>query len=202
MTKAKKHILLGFGGHARQLAEIITESVTIDYVSADVEASSLISFPLISEDHILESFGPDDLILINGIGMISRTSPRLAVSKKFRARGYDFLTIKDPNCHIKKSADIGNGSQIMAGSIIQSNVSLGEDCIINTNSSIDHDAKIFNLVHIGPGATVCADVCIGERTVVGPGATICRGVQIGSNCLIKAGAVISNNISDNSTVDK
>ena len=88
----------------------------------------------------------------------------------------------------------------MAGSIVQASSIIGHHSILNTKSSIDHDCKIYDFVHISPGATLCGNVEIGTGTHVGAGATIIPNIKVGKWCIIGAGAVITKNIPDYSLV--
>ena len=50
-----------------------------------------------------------------------------------------------------KSINFGEGYQIMKNVTINSNVKIGDYCVLNTSSTIDHDCKINNGVHLMPG---------------------------------------------------
>ena len=75
---------------------------------------------------------------------------------------------------------------------------IGNHCIINTNSSIDHDCKVEDFVHAAPGVTVCGGVTIGG-TLIGANATILPNIKIG-NRLIGAGSIINKDVPNNSKV--
>lgn len=94
---------------------------------------------------------------------------------------------------------IGEGTVIMAGVIVNPDVSIGRHCIINTGASVDHDCVIGDYVHISPNAALCGDVHVGEGTQVGAGASVIPGIKIGKWCTIGAGAVVINNIPDYAT---
>ena len=57
----------------------------------------------------------------------------------------------DQNSVISKDVKIGDGAQIMMSSTINIGTRIGNHCIINTNSSIDHDCKVEDFVHVAPG---------------------------------------------------
>jgi acetyltransferase EpsM len=88
----------------------------------------------------------------------------------------------------------------MPGVTVNSSTTIGAHCILNTNSSIDHDCILDNYVHISPNATLCGGISIGEGTHIGAGAVVIPGIKIGKWCTIGAGSVIINNIPDYSTV--
>jgi acetyltransferase-like isoleucine patch superfamily enzyme len=86
---------------------------------------------------------------------------------------------------------------VLAGAVLSSSVRVGEFCILNTRSSIDHDSKLSNYSFIGPGATLCGSVLVGEESFVGAGATVIQGKQIASKSLIGAGSLVTKNIFSN-----
>ena len=110
------------------------------------------------------------------------------------------ITLAHPTAFISQSAKIGIGSQIMAGSIIGPEVELGQDCIINTNASVDHESFLEPGVEISPGATLCGLVKIGVNGWVGAGATVLPRIQIGSDAIVGAGAVVTKNVEAGQTV--
>lgn len=99
-----------------------------------------------------------------------------------------------PRSTVADRVDIGKGTVVMAGAVINPDVSIGEGCIINTSCSIDHDCIISDYVHVSVGAHICGTVAVGENTWVGAGATIINNIKICSNSFIGAGAVIVKDI--------
>jgi len=95
--------------------------------------------------------------------------------------------------------DIGEGSQILQGAVVQIDTKIGKHCIINTAASVDHDCILADFSFIGPNATLCGGVEIGECTFIGAGVVILPGIKIGKNCMIGAGSVVTKDIPDNST---
>src|SRR5439155_15866607 len=53
------------------------------------------------------------------------------------------------------NARIGPGAQIHAGAIVETGVTIGRQCIVNTRASVDHECVLEDGVEIAPGATLC-----------------------------------------------
>lgn len=102
-----------------------------------------------------------------------------------------------PSAIISEYASLGEGTVVMQGAIIQSSVSIGRHCIINTAASADHDCIIDDFVHISPNATLCGSVSVGEGSQVGAGAVVIPGIKIGKWSLVAAGAVVMKDVPDN-----
>lgn len=108
-----------------------------------------------------------------------------------------FVSVVHSRATISTNVQLGLGTAIMAGVVINQGSSIGNHVILNTNCSVDHDCKIDDFVHISPGATICGGITIGEGTHVGAGATILPNLHIGKNVIIGAGAVVTKNVPPN-----
>lgn len=99
-----------------------------------------------------------------------------------------------PNAIVGEQVQLGTGSVVMAGVVINCCTNIGKGCIINTASTIDHDNIIEDYVHISPGAHLAGTVKIGRGTWLGIGSIISNNISITNQCKIGAGAVIVKNI--------
>ena len=84
----------------------------------------------------------------------------------------------------------------MPGAIVHKFSSLGHQCILNTNSTVDHECVLGNGVHVMGGASIAGRVIIGDFSTIGTNATILPNLKIGKNVFIGANATIvcGNNI--------
>ena len=110
-----------------------------------------------------------------------------------------YITIIHESAIVDKNISLGDGSQILHGSVIQVGTKIGKHCIINTAASVDHDCVLGDFSFIGPNATLCGGVEIGEGTFIGAGAVILPYIKIGKNCMIGAGSVITKDLPDGIT---
>ena len=92
---------------------------------------------------------------------------------------------------------IGDGSNIMTGAVITSDVSIGEGVLINLNCTIGHDVHIGNYTVLSPGVHLSGHVSVGRFSVLGTGAVVIPQVSIGSNVIVGAGSVVTNDVPDN-----
>lgn len=93
--------------------------------------------------------------------------------------------------HISKHAIIldplvnfGHGSIICAGSIITTNVDIGNHVQININTTIGHDCKISDYVTISPGVNISGNVHIHENVYIGTNSAIRENIHINPNVTI------------------
>jgi len=113
---------------------------------------------------------------------------------------HQFATVVDSTAILATDAEVGEGSMILHGAIIQPFARLGKHVIVNTAASIDHDCVIGDFVHVAPGSRLCGNVSIGEGTLVGAGAVLLPGVRIGKWCVVGAGSVVTKDVQDGATV--
>jgi sugar O-acyltransferase (sialic acid O-acetyltransferase NeuD family) len=97
------------------------------------------------------------------------------------------------------------GVQILSGSCISAEVTLGRGTIVNMGTTISHESWIGNFVSISPGCTLAGRVRVEELAFIGAGATIMNGtsgkpITIGRNSVIGAGAVVIRDVAAGSTV--
>ena len=94
----------------------------------------------------------------------------------------------------------GEGIQVMPGAIAHKFTSIGDQCILNTNCTVDHECRLGNGVHVMGGASIAGKVEIGDYSTIGTNATVLPKLQIGSNVFVGAGAVVTENVEDNKVV--
>ena len=125
---------------------------------------------------------------------------RYLTAKKLEEAGLKPLSLISEYSILDKLDCVGSGLQTMPGAVAHKFSTIGDQCILNTNSTIDHECTIGNGVHIMGSASVAGCVKIGDYSTVGTNATILPNVKVGNNVFIGAGAVVTCDISDNEVV--
>ena len=197
-------IIVGAGGHAKVLADaLLTTGATLKgFTDADPSRwpQQLLDLPVLgNDDFLLKTFSPQSVMLVNGIGSVASTRKRREVFDNFKQRGYNFATVQHPHSMVSRHARLGEGVQVLAGAVIQVSSVIGDNCIINSNASVDHDCEIGAHVHIAPGVTLSGGVKIGSGSHIGTGAIVIQGIRIGAACVIGAGAVVTRDVQDGVT---
>lgn len=202
MLEQKKVAIIGGGGHAAVLADVLRlVGHHVLGCTAPTERDVRVELPWLGTDGDFIANGDSAGVwMVNGIGMIRSGELRESLFHRYESAGYRFLTIVHPSATVSGSALLEAGSQVMAGAIVQAYAVVGSNSIINTRASVDHHTKIGSHVHVAPGATICGDVQVGESAFIGAGATIIHGIRIGQAVTVGAGAVVIKNVSDNQSV--
>lgn len=202
-SEALPMILLGSGGHARVLLDVLRLRGRRVLFAVDADAAthgrSVAGIVVRGGDDLVQEYAPDQVLLVHGVGSVRQCESRCQLFERMKSRGYGFARIVHPSAVIASSTVLGEGVQILAGAVVQPDCRLDENVIVNTNASVDHDGWIGRHAHVGPGATLCGGVVVGERSHVGTGATIVQGRTIGARALIGAGAVVLRDVPDGAT---
>ncbi len=197
-------LIVGAGGLAKEVLEIYHQ-LGIDsnlYFYDDV--SNLKDEKMFNTFNILRSMEETtQLFIVDNRFSIAVGNPafRNLLYNKFKTVGGKCLSIISPLAHIGHyEIEIGEGTIVMAGTVITSNVKIGIGCLINPNCTISHDSIIGDFVEISPGVNITGKCTIGNNCSIGTGAIILPGITIGNNVVIGAGAVVTKNVEDGCTV--
>jgi len=195
----KQILLLGGGGHGRVVLDLL--------LSIGVKVSGILDpglkagdrifgVPVVGDDEFLNSVNPAGVLLANGLGANPHVRSRKRIFEDLKTRGFSFYTAGHSSAVIGSECALGEGSQIMAGAVLQNQTRIGVNVVINTCASIDHNCVIGAHVFVAPGAVLSGDTTVGESAFIGAGAVILPGVGIGKNAVIGAGAVVIKSVPD------
>lgn len=193
-------IIIGGGGHARVLIDALQAAGhavrgVVDPALA-VGSNGPLGIPVLGGDEALAGIDRATVLLVNGVGSTRSMEARDKIHRHWLGQGFRFASVVHPSAVISRHAQLADGAQAMAGSVIQCGATIGANTIINTRASVDHDCRIGVSVHIAPGVTLSGAVTVGDATHIGTGATVIQGVVIGRNNLIPAGTVVRQNVPD------
>ncbi len=121
---------------------------------------------------------------------------RFHTAQKLKGRGIQPLSLISEHGLLDQPHYCGEGVQVMPGAVIHKFCSVGRQCILNTNSTVDHECKLGDGVHVMGGASIAGRVTIGDFSTIGTNATILPNLNIGRNVFVGAGAVVTRDIDD------
>jgi sugar O-acyltransferase (sialic acid O-acetyltransferase NeuD family) len=187
-------LIIGAGGHGRVLADLAValDRQVLGFLDLDtsIHGREFDGIKVLGGDDCLADYSIDSVSLVNGLGSIAISDARRMVYLRLKDRGYRFATLCHPGASLGRSVILGDGAQVMAGSIVQNGSRVGENSILNSGSLVEHDCVIGAHTHLGPGATLCGGVRVGEDCHIGVGAVVVQGVSVGNGVLVAAGAVV------------
>jgi len=194
-------LLIGAGGHASVLLEILIEqkSNVIGYVSpfAAVNQKLFSDFHWFKCDDDILQFDKSTIKLANGIGSLPGNTLRAGFYHQYKNLGYNFTTLISKDASVSNYAYLEEGVQVMRGAIIQTGARIGCNSIINTGSLVDHNCIIGSDNHIAPGATLSGEVTSKSNVHFGTGSAVIQSININRNVVIGAGSTITKDIDKN-----
>ena len=113
-----------------------------------------------------------------GVGKVDESARRARIQAAAEALGYRFPNLRLSRRRGQPEVELGAGTAVFDGAVVNAGVVTGPTCIVNTNATVEHDCRLGTNVHIAPGATVSGGVTIGDHTFVGAGAVVIHGVRI------------------------
>jgi sugar O-acyltransferase (sialic acid O-acetyltransferase NeuD family) len=173
--------LIGAGGHAKVIADILIESgrPPAAFLDDAPTHNRVLGITVIKG---LELPQPDSAVIV----AIGDNFTREQLAKRFNA----FDIAIHPTAIVSRHAEIGPGTVVMAGAVINAGTRVGAHCIINTRAIVDHDCLISDFAHIAPGATLGGNVRVGRGSMVGLGASVIHGRTIGDHTVVGAGSTV------------
>jgi len=192
-----KVILIGGGGHAKVVADILLLASDVEPVgySALEDSGELLGIPFIDSD-------PASIVVEHDASVIAigDNRTRKAVYEACEERGEIMATAIHPSAIIGRDVTIEPGCMICAGVVINSGAVIKADTILNTGCTVDHDCIVGPHVHIAPGVNLAGDVTVGVGAFLGIGSSVVQGLSIGQWSTVGAGGAVIRNVRDNDTV--
>ena len=184
-------IIIGASGHGKVVADIATLCGYDDIVFLDDDESvkKCAGWPVIGKS----TEAPDGEVFV----AVGNAETRKRLMELYKERVQPILI--HPSAVIAKGVEIGEGTVVMAGSVINPEARIGKGVIVNTSSSVDHDCVVEDFCHISVGAHLSGTVVVGTRTWIGTGAIVSNNINICGGCIIGAGAVVIKDIDEPGT---
>jgi len=197
-------VILGAGGHGRQLRDII--EAENDRAAAPRHVLGFLDDGKVDEellarngDRLLGSTAllPD----IEAEVAIGIADP--AVRRRFGgavlAAGRSLAAAIHPLATFGSLVEWGPGAMISAGSYVDTNVRLGRLCHVNVHVSIGHDSCLGDHVTVLPGARISGAVTIGDDVVISSNAVVFPGVSVGDRTVVAAGSIVHHDLPADTT---
>lgn len=194
-------VLLGGGGHARSVFAALTLSgAPVRGYLAPEPSAKFTALRHLGGDEVLDTLNPDDVRIVNAMGSISSTAARHRLHDAAASRGFTLATVIHPRAFIDPTAVLFDGVQVLAGTLINVGVRIGEGALINSGAILEHDSVVGAHTHIAPGAVIAGDVVVESLAHIGMGAMILQGLKVGSGSVVGAGAVVTRDVPNGATV--
>jgi sugar O-acyltransferase (sialic acid O-acetyltransferase NeuD family) len=132
-----------------------------------------------------------------GFIAIGDNDARLRIAARYVGR---LVTLIHRTAFVGQDVTIGEGSVLMAGTVVNVGSRIGSNVIVNTGATVDHDCVVGNGAHLAPGVHLCGGVEVGEGALLGVGAVAVPEVRVGRKAFVHAGQVVSRDVPDGATL--
>ena len=200
----KRLIIVGAGGFGREILSWALDCEALQHewrVSGFLDEKPLAleafdcAYPIVgSPSNYLPA---EDDVFVCAIG-----DPRtkLRVCAELLARGARFITLIHPSAIIGRNNKIGQGCVFCPGSLITTNVTLGDFVTLNASSSIGHDAVIGEGCTLSGHVDVTGFCSLGEGVFLGSHAVVLPSAKVGDYAIVGAGSVVLKKVKPGATV--
>ena len=184
-------VLVGFGGHAKSVADCIERGNKYRIAGYTDFLDNNSCYKYLGTDEVLYALFQKGIRNVTiCMGYIGKGKKREDIYFLLKEKGFCFPTIIDPSAVVADSAEIGEGSFIGKGAIINADAKIGKMCIINTKALIEHECRIGDFSHIAVGAVLCGQVIVGKAAFVGANATVIQQRKIEERVIVPAGVTV------------
>jgi sugar O-acyltransferase (sialic acid O-acetyltransferase NeuD family) len=191
-------VIVGCGQHARVVLYNAIEQSKYNVVGfigdTEYDVGKIIDgIPVIGLDG--EVFNLIDKYQLKGYILgVGNMKIRRKLIEFYSSTNLEAVTIIHPQAVIAPQAVIGKGTLIECGCLITPNPKIGEHCVINTMTGVNHDNILGDNVYLASGVTLSGTVNIGNDTLIDDGVIITLGRSVGKNCIIGAGSIVTKDI--------
>jgi sugar O-acyltransferase (sialic acid O-acetyltransferase NeuD family) len=199
-TREAHLVIVGAGGHARVVADVVrlagghTIVGYLDEMQPERRGSAWNGATILG--------GLDQLAALSAAGVraafvaVGDCAARLRLAAQLTALGFDLPTLIHPSAVRASDVAIGGGTILVAGAIVNAGARIGANVIVNTAASVDHECVLEDGVHIACGARLGGRVSVGRGSWIGLGAIVKERVGIGAGTLVGAGALVLKDVPD------
>lgn len=194
----EKLVIAGSGGFGREVLSLINAINNqasrydfIGFVSLDYK-QVVHGYPIIATDEEMNKTSePISLVIAVGDSELKKR-----IRYKYNNPLISFPTLIHPSVIIgdKDSVSFGEGCIVCAGTILTSDIRIGNFVTLNLQCTVGHDTIIEDYVSCMPSVNISGDVSIRRGAFVGTGAKIVNQLEIGYHAIVGAGSVVTKSL--------
>jgi sugar O-acyltransferase (sialic acid O-acetyltransferase NeuD family) len=184
-------LVVGAGGHAKVVIDAAEAAgfTIAGVIGTPADAREILGHRVSHGDAAVPADG--FIVAIGDNALRARRFAELAAS------GLAPVTVAHPSAIVGTGVVIGEGTFLAAGVIVNAGARIGVDTILNTGCAVDHDCVIRDHAHVGPRATLCGAVTIGEGALLGVSSCASPGISVGEWSIVGAGAAVVGDLPAN-----
>lgn len=194
-------ILIGGGPHAETVADIVCAAGRHEIVGITDTRMAIgdrfLDWRVLGRQQelpeLIERYGLHGGIVCLGDNYVRE---KVALELHALAPEFAFPAAVHPSVSIARDVEIGEGSVIMAGCVVNIGARVGRFCIINTRSSLEHRSTMADFSSLSAGVTTGGFFELGRYSALGLGVTALDRIRIGENVVIGSGSLVMKDTED------
>jgi sugar O-acyltransferase (sialic acid O-acetyltransferase NeuD family) len=187
----KKILLIGCGGHAKSVIDVINSYNSISIFGLIGKKSELgkkiLGYPVIGSDESLSELRKKVSKAFICVGKIGNDERREKIIKILEELEFEFPKIISRSAVVSKFSKVGDGTFVGHSSVVNIDSKIGKNCIVNTRAVVEHDCLIGDNCHISTGAIINGGVRIGKNSFIGSNSIIRESLSLPNNTIVSAG---------------
>ena len=95
-STSKPIIILGAGGHAKVVADALIQAKydILGFITPDKNhVDEIFGLPILGNDNEIDAYSTEEVLLVNGIGLLPHQNLRFIVADKMRKKGFKFVKV-------------------------------------------------------------------------------------------------------------
>jgi len=186
-------LVIGAGGHAKVVIDTAQAAglQVSGVIGGDGDPAEILGVPVSRDRSGVEA---DSFVVAIGDNAI-----RAAAFAQYLETGLTPATVVHPSAVVARTVTVAAGTVIASGVVVNVDTRIGANVILNTGCRVDHDCIIGDHAHVGPSATLCGGVRVGEGVLIGVGGCAIPCVSVGEWSVVGAGSAVVADVPPHST---
>ncbi len=164
------------------------------------QADELLGIPVIKSSEILENFPPQKYKMHIALSYSKLNQVREEKYCEFKGKGYDLVSYICSKSVFWDDLSIGDNCFILENQTIQPTVKIGNNVMIWSGNHLGHACEIDDHTYLSSHICISGHTKIGKRCFIGVNSTFKDFISVGDDVFIAMGAMVTKDISSNSTV--
>jgi len=159
--------------------------------AAHRKKSKLFGLPVIDFETIENQFNPKNHYAFVAVSYTNLNRLRRRLFEQTKKKGYHLASYINPHAVIGDDVSVGENCFILENTTIQRGAEIADNVTIWSGSSVGHRSKVGSHCFLAIHVAVSGFCSVGEGSFLGVNSCIVGNIKIGEDCIIGAGAVVT-----------
>ncbi len=189
-----KLLIVGAGGHAKVVCDLAKNYYKTIVIADDNAKGELLGCSIIGNLEQVKKGEKCDFIVAVGSNEV-----RERIFTELLEYGFTPISLIHPTAVIGEGVEIGVGSVVFAGAVINACAKIGVGCIVNTMASVDHDCEVGQFSHLAVASHFAGTVKCGKNCFFGTNSAVINNINICDSVIVGASATVVKDIVEQGT---